>query len=88
MPNIVTANLLRSGDVVYFAGVDGWVREIAEAKVAHDKEQLTDLEAGAQRDFEAQIVVSVYSMDVDVVDGRPEPRSVRERIRAALGPSV
>lgn len=88
MSKIVTANLLRSGDVVYFAGLDGWVREIAEAKVALDEEQLSEIESAAQRDFEAQLVVSVYSMDVDLVDDRPEPKSVRERIRALLGPTV
>lgn len=88
MPNIITANLLRSGDVVYFAGAGDWVRDIAEAKVAGDKEQLAELEKAAQRDFEAHQVISVYAMDVDLVDGRPEPRSVRERIRATLGPSI
>lgn len=88
MPKIVTANLLRTGDVVYFAGADGWVRDITRAKVANDEEELAELEKAAQRDFEANLVVSVYSMPVDLVDGRPEPRSVRERIRALLGPTV
>lgn len=88
MPKIVTANLLRTGDVVYFAGNKGWVREIGEAQVAVDEGQLSNIEAAGQRDFDAQLVVSVYSMDVDLVDGRPEPKSVRERIRALLGPTV
>lgn len=88
MPNIITANLLRSGDVVYLAGTGGWVRQIAEAKVAHDKEELAALEKQAQRDVEEHRVISVYAMDVDLVDGQPEPRSVRERIRATLGPTV
>lgn len=88
MPNIITANLLRSGDVVYFAGEGGWVRQISEAKVAYDKEELVELEEEAQRDADQNLVISVYAMDVDLVDGRPEPRSVRERIRATLGPSV
>lgn len=88
MPKVITANLLRSGDVVYFAGADRWVREIGEAQVALDEEQLSEIESAGQRDFEAQLVVSVYSMDVEVIDGRPEPKSVRERIRALLGPTV
>ncbi|MCV0370527.1 DUF2849 domain-containing protein [Filomicrobium sp.] len=88
MPNIITANLLRTGDVVYFAGLNNWVREIGDATVAKDKDELSELEKTAQRDVESQRVISVYAMDVELVNGRPEPRSVRERIRAALGPSV
>jgi len=87
-PKIITANVLRTGDVVYLKDEGVWVREIGEAKIANDDEQLAELEAVAQRDFDRQLVVSVYAMDVNVVDGRPEPRSVRERIRAMLGPTV
>jgi hypothetical protein len=88
MPNVVTANLLASGDVVYL-GRDGlWVREIAEAEVATDKPQLTALEDAANRSIADQTVTSVYAMDVGLDNGCPIPLSVREKIRAQHGPTV
>jgi Protein of unknown function (DUF2849) len=72
-PQVLTANRLRAGDTVYLAANDDWVPELARASVALDA---------------AQHVVGVYEMDVDVTAGAPQPTSVKERIRAARGPSV
>ncbi len=88
MPEIVTANLLRSGEVVYL-GSDGlWVRRIAEAAVAADADARARLEQIAAASAARQEVTAVYAMDV-VLDGTtPHPKSQRERIRAAHGPTV
>lgn len=88
MPKIITANLLLSGDVVYLDPQGAWVRDIARAAVAEDKAEIAALEEVAARAFEAREVLSVYAMDVVLVDGRPAPKSVREKIRAGLGPTV
>lgn len=88
MPSVVTANELRSGDVVYLAEGGRWVRALADAAVAADKTALATLEAEAANAAGRQIVTAVYTMDVRLAGGRPEPISMREKIRAALGPTV
>lgn len=88
MPRIVTANLLRSGDVVYLGADEMWVRDIADAVVASSDDELVALEAAGVKATELQKVIEVYAMDVDVVEGKARPLSVREVIRAAHGPSI
>lgn len=88
MPSIITANLLRTGDVVYLGPNNEWVRDIADAIIADGKEKTAELEAIAVKDIARQLVVEVYPMDVELVDGKPKARSVREVIRAAHGPTV
>jgi len=87
-PSIVTANLLRSGDVVYLGANERWVRELESALVAHNENELAKLEEAGKRAQNDQLVIDVYAMDVDVKSGKPKARSVREIIRAAHGPSV
>ena len=87
-PQVLTANRLRAGDVVYLAANDDWVPELARARVAVDAIQLEALKAIAALAVAAQHVVGVYEMDVDVASGAPLPLSVKEQIRAARGPSV
>lgn len=88
MPSVVTANDLRSGAVVYLKADGRWVESLQDASVAEDAEALKTLEALALAAVERTEVTSVYAFDVRLVDGRPEPISVRERIRAAHVPTV
>ena len=88
MPDVVTANALRSGAVVYLA-VDGrWVESIDEASVAHDAAALKELETLALAAVARNEVTAVYAFPVRLVGGRPHPVSVRETIRAAHAPTV
>ena len=88
MPRVVTANELRSGAVVYLTGDGRWVEAIGDASVAPAADDLKRLEMLAQAAVEKTEVTAVYAMDVRLADGRPEPISVREKIRAARAPSV
>ena len=88
MPSVVTANDLRSGAVVYLTAGGRWVESLQEASVAEHAEALKTLEALALAAVERMEVTAVYAFDVRLVDGRPEPISVRERIRAAHAPTV
>ena len=88
MPRIVTANELRSGAVVYLARDGNWVEDLRHAVVAGGADDLKRLEMLAQAAVEKTEVTAVYAMDVRLADGRPEPISVREKIRAARAPSV
>ena len=87
-PQVLTANTLRVGDVVYLAANEDWVPELTLAIVATDAAQLAALEAAAAKSVAAQHVVGVYAIDVDTSSGAPAPSSVKERIRAAHGPTV
>lgn len=88
MPSVVTANDLRSGAVVYLAPDGRWTDELAQAAVAEDAATLKRCEEQALAAVVATTVTAVYAFDVNLVGGRPEPASVRERIRAARAPTV
>jgi sulfite reductase (NADPH) hemoprotein beta-component len=88
MPSVVTANDLRSGAVVYLAPDGRWIEDIAAAAVATDADALQRFEDLARAAVIETAVTAVYAFDVKLVGGRPEPISVRERIRAAHAPTV
>ena len=87
-PQVLTANTLRVGDVVYLAANEDWVPELTLAIVATDAAHLASLEATAAKSVAAQHVVGVYAIDVDTSSGAPAPTSAKERIRSARGPTV
>lgn len=83
MPNVVTANRLVDGIVVYLAAEGGWTEEIGRARLAETEEETKVLEVDAAKDVALRKVVAVYPMAVALHDGTVDPLSVRERIRAA-----
>lgn len=83
MPNVVTANRLIDGIVVYLAPDGGWEEELARAKLAHTEEETKALESEATKAVAKRHVVAVYPMEVALRDGVPVALSVRERIRAS-----
>ena len=87
MPNVVTANRLVDGIVVYLAAGGEWTEDIGRARLAETEEETKALEEEAARDVDARKVVAAYPMEVAVKDGEVDALSVRERIRAA-GPTI
>lgn len=83
MPNVVTANRLTDGVVVYLAPNGEWTEDIARARLAETDEETKVLETEAKNAIRERLVVDVYSMPVALADGAVDPLSVRERIRAA-----
>jgi hypothetical protein len=83
MPNVVTANRLTDGIVVYLAPDGSWTEEIARARFAETEDETQAIEAEAEQAVKQRIVVGVYPMPVELKDGTVDPLSVRERIRAA-----
>jgi Protein of unknown function (DUF2849) len=83
MPNVVTANRLLDGIVVYLAADGGWTEDLAKARRAETEEETKALESQAAQDIKARKVVAVYPMEVAVDDSGVHALSVRERIRAA-----
>src|SRR5262245_44527800 len=83
MPEVITANRLIDGIVVYLAPDGGWVEDLAHAKLAETPEETKELEGVAAKAVADRVVVAVYPMDVALQDGVPVALSVRERIRAS-----
>lgn len=82
---MITANRLTDGIVVYL-GADGtWHEEIAEASAAETDEAAAELERIAAADEAACRVVGPYLMEIDGAGHRPA--RLRESIRA-VGPTV
>jgi len=84
---IVTANRLRDGAVVYLAADGNWSTDVSDGAVARDAATAERLMAAGNQAAADQVVVGPYLIAVAVKDNRVEPLGTRERIRA-LGPSV
>ena len=87
MPQMIIANRLRDGAVVFLAGDEGWELAIAGGAVIADPEEATRLLAVAKRHEAECKVVDPTLIDVEIKDGQPRPTAIREAIRA-FGPTV
>jgi hypothetical protein len=83
----ITGNRLDDGRVVFLDEDGGWAHDFAAALLVSDGPELDQATAYAQSQHDARIVIEPYAIDVAVVDGRPTPARIRERIRAE-GPTV
>jgi hypothetical protein len=84
---ILAANRLRDGEAVWFSTERGWVRRIAEAEIALDKEAEERLAAAGQAGKRDNEIVDPELIDIEIVEGSVRPIRLRERIRAA-GPTI
>jgi hypothetical protein len=87
MPQIVTANRLLDGDVVFRSADGPWVRNIDGAGVLETKADAEVANAAAIADADAAVVVDVAVIEVTHQGDRIVPVRLRERIRA-FGPTV
>jgi hypothetical protein len=84
---IVTANHLREGHSV-FLGENGWSTDHHQARIAETAEDASALEALGRTDEDANYVVGVYLVAVELDgDGNPEPTHYREKLRVRARPS-
>ncbi len=88
MPSVVTANVLRTGAVVYLKSDGTWVERLVDADIADGKDAMAAFETLALTAIERNVVTAIYAFDVAIIDGKPQPVSVREKIRAAHAPTV
>ncbi|MGB0920188.1 MAG: DUF2849 domain-containing protein [Alphaproteobacteria bacterium] len=86
-PQILTANRLHEGGVVYWTGAE-WVEDLHAAQVAHTPEEAEKLEAlGLEEEVRCQVISPYIFAVKPLEDGTLDPISRREVIRA-FGPSV
>jgi hypothetical protein len=87
VPQVITANRLRDGVIVYKTDT-GWTETFEKASVFGDEDALQSMMAFAEADEAAQLVVAIYAFPVSVEHGRPEPVSMREIVRESKRPTV
>ena len=86
MPEIITANHLIGGDVVFLAE-NGWTPNVDRATVAEDEATRAALEARASEAEAMNIVVAPYAVEVRREGSRIVPVHYREVMRTR-GPTV
>lgn len=87
MLQVLTANRLLDGEVVYLAPDGAWVERLSGARLFADKaEAEASLSVGAEAERQ-QKIVHAYLFDVTQANGALKPVKQREIIRAA-GPTV
>ncbi len=86
MPEIITANHLIGGDVVFLAE-NGWTPNVDRATVAEDEATRAALEARAAEAEAMNIVVAPYAVEVRREGSRIVPVHYREVMRTR-GPTV
>jgi len=82
MPQIVIANRLTDGRVVFLGHGDAWTTKVDDARVEETGAAADALLAAAQRLEARQQVVDPELIDVAVDGGRVMPTRPREAIRA------
>jgi hypothetical protein len=87
MPQVVTANRLTDGIVVYLGPGGSWVEYLSQAAVFDDKTSIEAALAAGQDSVVANLVVDVFAFDVTATAKGPQASHIRDRIRA-MGPTV
>ncbi len=84
---IITANRLIDGRVVFWTEARAWDVDVNTAEVFADPAAAEGALARAQADVTARKIVDPYPIAVAAADGRIVPTLLRERIRAD-GPTI
>ncbi len=84
---ILTANRLVDGDVVFLTSENDWSIDINDACIASDLSKASQLEVLGARADAAAHVIGCYLVDIVVNNGRIEATHYREIMRAK-GPTV
>lgn len=87
MLQMIIANRLRDGAVVFLAPGESWELAIAAGAVLENPEDATRLFAVAKRHETECQVVDPTLIDVEIKDGTLRPTAMREAVRA-FGPTV
>jgi hypothetical protein len=87
MPQMIIANRLRDGTVVFLAPNETWEPAIGSGAVIDDEAGAARLLAVAKRHEGECQVIDPQLIEVELRDGGPRPTAIREAIRA-FGPTV
>jgi hypothetical protein len=87
MPQMIIANRLRDGAVVFLASGEAWETSIGSGTLIDNEADAARLMAVAKRHEGECRVIDPQLIEVEVADGTPRPTAIREAIRA-FGPTV
>jgi hypothetical protein len=87
MSQVIIANRLIDGLVVFFAGAGQWNTAIAQAKVIDEDGEAQQLLEVAKQDQVRCLVIDPILIQVRVENGQVRPVEIREVIRA-FGPTI
>jgi hypothetical protein len=87
MPDVITANRLTDGVVVFQTIDDSWSEDFNRAAVLPDPQASAEGLKRAKQDEANNIVVDTYVVAVEERNGHFVPKALREAIRAA-GPTI
>jgi hypothetical protein len=87
MREVITANRLKDGVVVFQAADESWSEDFNRAAVCRSEEAAAAALARAKMDEAGNLIVDPYAAPVEERNGHVAPKSLREAIRAA-GPTI
>ena len=87
MGQVITANRLRDGIVVFLGTDFSWVEQIAAARLFASKDTAEAGLAACKKDEADNLVLDIYAIDVTEKNGTFVPVRMREAIRAT-GPTI
>ena len=87
MLQMIIANRLRDGVVVFLGPAEDWEASIAAGTVIEDAADADRLLAVAKRHEGECRVIDPILIEVEIKDGKPRPIAMREVVRA-FGPTV
>jgi hypothetical protein len=87
MTDVITANRLTDGVVVFQTIDDTWTEDFIRAAVLSDPQATAGALARAKQDEANNIVVDPYAIVVEERNGHLAPKALREAIRAT-GPTI
>ncbi|WP_158814893.1 DUF2849 domain-containing protein [Methylocapsa sp. S129] len=87
MSDIITANRLIDGIVLFQDATGGWVEDFAHAAIYPDAEATKTALALAKDDELRNLIVDAYAVVVELRNGHYIPKALRELIRAT-GPTT
>ena len=87
MQEMITANRLRDGLVVFLDAAGGWSEDFHRGAIVEDAAAKAAALAVAARAAADNLIVDVYAIALELRAGHLAPKALRERIRAT-GPTV
>lgn len=85
---VVTANRLRDGVIVWLSAQNTWSEEFTESKPLRDEAEAKAALDAAGADVKARLVVGPYLAEVKETPQGLQATSARERIRASRLPTI
>lgn len=85
---VLTANSLVTGSVVFLAPDGSWSNDVAAAEIAEEPVRAEALQQAGERDVARHVIVEPYLVDVRREGAGVTPLLLREKIRALGGPTI